>query len=119
MKKGCKKALPQSIGILFIRWNLCNRVAVAVAYFEEGEMVYMTISKSKMMKLCDNFLSNNVTYEFISNYPIAMKNKKINEVVWNNMAIQQNGILELKTTSQIAYKLNKEGFNKFAKIYLK
>lgn len=114
-----KKYLPQSIGVLFIRWNLYNRVAVAVAYFEEGEMAYMTINKNKMLKLCSDFLPKIVTYEFISEYPTAIKKQKKNESFWNEMAIQQNGILELKKASPIAIKLNKKDFNKLAKIYLK
>lgn len=117
MKK--KKNLPQSIGILFIRWNLWNRVAVAVSYFEDGNMVYMTVDKNKMLKLCSNFLSKNVTYEFISQYPIDMKKQKIKEDFWNDQAIQQNGILEIKEVSPIAIRLNRKDFNKFAKIYLK
>ncbi len=111
--------IQQSIGVLFIRWNLHNRVAVAVAYFEEGKMVYMTISKSKMLKLCSNFLPKNVTYDFISEYPNAMKKKKITEQFWNKMAIQQNGILELKKVSPTSRKLNIKDFNQFAKLYLK
>lgn len=117
MKK--KKHLPQSIGVLFIRWNLYNRIAVAVAYFEEGEMVYMTIDKNKMLKLCSNFLPKDVTYEFISEYPISMKKQKTNEAFWNEMAIQQNGILELNKVSPIAIKLNRKDFNKYAELYLK
>ncbi|MBK7362814.1 MAG: hypothetical protein IPJ01_11000 [Micavibrio sp.] len=117
MKK--KKHLPQSIGVLFIRWNLQNRVSVAVAYFEEGEMVYMTIDKNKMLKLCSNFLPKDVTYEFISDYPIAMKKQKTNEAFWNEMAIQQNGILELNKVSPISIKLNRKDFNNYAKLYLK
>jgi hypothetical protein len=114
-----KKHLPQSIGVLFIRWNLYNRIAVAVAYFEEGNMVYMNIDKNKMRKICANFLPKEVDYEFISEYPIAMKKQKTNEEFWNDMAIQQNGILELKKVSPIAIRLNRVDFNKFAKIYLK
>ena len=113
MKK--KKCLPQSIGILFIRWNFYNRIAVAVAYFEEGKMIYMTIDKEKMKKICDNFLPKEVTYDFISDYPIAMKKQKISETAWNDMAIQQNGILEIKKVSPIASKLNMKKFNQYAK----
>jgi hypothetical protein len=114
-----KETFPQSIGVLFIRWNLYNRVAVGVAYFECGKMVFMNVDKTKMIKLCDNFLSKNVTYDFISEYPIAMKKQKMNEEFWNDQAIQQNNILELKKTSPIAMKLNRKEFNKFSKIYLK
>lgn len=111
--------MTQSIGVLFIRWNLYNRVAVAVSYFENGKMVYMVIDKNKMLKLCSNFLSKNVTYEFISEYPMAMKKKKITEEFWNDQSIQQNGILELNKVSPIAIKLNRKQFTKFSKLYLK
>ena len=114
-----KKHLPQSIGVLFIRWNLYNRVAVAVAYFEEGKMVYITISKSKMLKLCSNFLPKGVDYGFISEYPIAIKRKKVNESFWDEMASQQNGILELNKVSPIAIKLNRKLFYRCARLYLK
>lgn len=113
-----KKCLPQSTGILFIRWNFYNRIAIAVAYFEEGKMVYMTIDKNKMIKLCDNFLPENITYEWISDYPNTMKNLKISEENWNNESIQQNGILEIKKTSPIASKLNRKKFNQYAKHFL-
>ena len=113
-----KKHLPQSTGLLFIRWNFYNRICVAVAYFEEGKMIYMTIDKDKMRKICDNFLPKEVTYDFISDYPIAMKGKKVNEAFWNDMAIQQNGILEIKKVSPIASKLNRKKFNQYAKHFL-
>ena len=113
------ETLPQSVGILFIRWNLHNRVAVGVVYFEFGQMVFMNLDKNKMIKLCDNFLSENAPYEFISVYPIAMKKQKITEEFWNDQAMQQNGILELKKTSPISIKLSRKDFNKYAKTYLK
>lgn len=115
MKK--KKQLSQSIGVFFIRWNLYNRVAVAVAYFEEGEMVFMKVDKKKMQKLCDNFIP--VSFFFISKTPLAMQKQKTNSDIWNKQSDQQNGILEIKKASPIAIKLNRRDFNKFAKIYLK
>jgi hypothetical protein len=38
----------QSIGIIFLRWNLYNRVAVAVAYFENGKPVFFNCDKKKI-----------------------------------------------------------------------
>jgi hypothetical protein len=116
-----KKTLPvpQSIGIIFIRWNLYNRVAVAVAYFELEEMVHMTISKSKIRKLCSNFLDKNVSYDFALSYPNAMKKQKTNVEFWNKQWSVQNGLIEIQKPSYVGIRLNKSEFNKFAKLYIK
>lgn len=111
------KKLKQSIGILFIRWNLFNRVAVAVAYFENGAMKYMIVDKSIIKKICDNFIKD-VDIDFVSEYPIAMKKKKVNEAFWNDQSIQQNGLLEIHKTSVVGIKLSRKYFNDIAKHYL-
>jgi len=114
-----KTKLPQSTGVMFIRWNLYNRVAVAVAYFEKGKMVFIKLDRSKIRKICHNFLPKEVTIDFVSYYPAAMKKQNISEEYWNGMAIHQNGILEIHKTSAIASKLDRKKFNKYANIYLK
>ena len=111
------KILKQSIGILFIRWNIYNRIAVAVAYFENGKMKYMIVDKSIIKKICDNFIKD-VDINFVSEYPLAFKKKKINEAFWNDQAIQQNGLLEIKKTSVVGVKMSKNDFNDIAKYYL-
>ena len=113
-----KSKLPQSTGIMFIRWNYFNRIIVGVAYFEKGKMVFMKLDKDKMLKICLDFLPKEVSYDFILDYPIAMKKQKISEDAWNDMAIQQNGILEIHKTYPVASKLDKRRFNKYANIFL-
>jgi len=107
----------QSIGILFIRWNIYNRIAVSVAYFENGKMKYMIVDKSIIKKICNNFIKD-VDVDFVSEYPNAFKKKKINEASWNEQAIQQNGLLEIKKTSVVGVKMSKNDFNDIAKHYL-
>ena len=113
-----KSKIPQSIGILFIRWNFYNRVCVGVAYFENGKMVFMKLDKLKIIKIYHNFMPKEVIADFVSDYPVAMKKQNISEIAWNHMAIQQNGILEIHGTNPVASKMDRKQFNKYAKIYL-
>jgi len=108
----------QSTGVLFIRWNLTNRVAIAVAYFENGKMVYMNIDKEKVKKICRTFIPH-VSYKFILQYPNSFKELKLSELDWNKESFSQNGIIEIKKTNAISIRLTEKKFNDYASIYLK
>jgi hypothetical protein len=118
MAKKLKPHFPNAIGVLFLRWNLYNRVAVSVAYFEEEKMVYMKNSEINMLKLCRSFLPD-LDFEFISSYPLAIQTQKTNAEFWDKMAIEQNGLYEFHKVNPIAIKLTRKDFNTLANLYLK
>lgn len=109
--------MKHSVGRLFLRWNLHNRVCVCVAYFENGKMAFMKIDKNKIMLLCNNFIA--ASYDCALEYPVLIKKRKINENRWNEMVFEQTGLLEIQRTNPIAADFTRKQFNQFCNVYLK
>lgn len=110
-----------SVGLIFIRWNIHNRVCIGVCFFKDGQFVKLKISRKLIENILQNFMSTSpISLSFIQEHTDGMKRIKVSEKEWNHQAIQQNGILEIHKTNPIAIvTYTDELINKYSKIFLK
>ena len=115
------KKLERSSALMFVRWNVWNRVCFAVFYFENGKYVYSIIDKKLCTSVVRKFIKG-VSPSFVYSYATGTAKYKPTEEQWNHDASQQNGIIKMEKCNGyiLTEKMNeKTWMQQYAQLYLR